>query len=282
MTHIEEVPEAEASPEVAAIYRDIKAVTGVGLVNLIYRHWATMPPALDWAWGALRPLYAGGRVAEQAEALVDGLRLGKAPVIPMEAFRVAGVGDHAVGTAAQIVAAYNRGNSQNLVVMPALARFIAAGGAERPAREAADEPAPQLPRNQPPIVPHADMSDETRDLIEKMSAPISPDDHPLVPSLYRHLAQWPPLLALAAASALAPDRVAAIESIARAAFERADAAADALAADMAPPAGCDTPDAKTLAHIGDMAAQYARGPIATMTVLGSLLAPALPKVRVMY
>jgi hypothetical protein len=282
MAHIEEIPEAGASAEIAAIYHDIKAVTGVGLVNLIYRNWATMPPALDWAWGALRPLYAGGRVAKQAKALVDGLDLGDMPVIPMEAFRVAGVGDHAVGTAADIVAAYNLGNSQNLIVMPALARFIAAGGAGRPARDAADEPAPERPRDQPPIVALADMTDETQAMIDVMSAPISPADHPLVPSLYRHLAQWPVLLAMAAASALAPGRVAAVEPIVRTAFERADAAAEALAAEMAPPPGCDTPNAETLAHIGDMAAQYARGPIATMTVLGGMLRRALPDVKIMY
>lgn len=282
MAHIEEVPEAQASAEITALYRDIKAVTGVGLVNLIYRHWATMPPALDWAWGALRPLYADGRIANQARNLVDGLDLGATPQIPMEAFRVAGVGDHAVGTAAEIVAAYNSGNSQNLIVMPALARFVASGGAERPPRAVDNSSAPPRPRDQPPIVPLADMSDETRAMIEVMSAPISPEDHPLVPSLYRHLAQWPALLAMAAASALAPDRVATVEATARTAFERADAAAEALAAEMAPPAGCDTPDAETLAHIGDMAAQYARGPIATMTVLGSLLGPALPAVKIMY
>ena len=282
MAHIEEVPEAGASAEITAIYHDIKAVTGVGLVNLIYRHWATMPPALDWAWGALRPLYAGGHVAKQAEALVDGLGLEEPPEIPMEAFRVAGIGDHAVGTAAEIVAAYNLGNSQNLIVMPALARFIATGGAGRPARDAADEPAPKRPRDQPPIMALADMTDETRAMVEVMSAPISPADHPLVPSLYRHLAQWPALLAMAAASALAPGRVAAVEPIVRQAYQRADEAAEALAANMAPPAGIATPDAETLAHVGDMAAQYARGPIATMTVLGSMLRPALPDVKIMY
>ena len=282
MAHIEEIPEAQASSEISAVYRDIKAVTGVGLVNLIYRHWAAKPPALEWAWGTLRPLFANGRIAAQAEALVKELDLSVPPQVPMEAFRVAGVGDHAVGTASEIVAAYNKGNSQNLIVMPALARFIADGGAERPARAAADEPAPKRPRDHPPITAIADMAKETRELIETMSAPISPADRPMVPSLYRHLAQWPQLLAMAAASALAPSRVAEVEGLARTAFERADAIAETLASEMAPAAGIETPDAETLAHIGDIAAEFARGPIATMTVLGNLLAPALPPVKVMY
>lgn len=282
MAHIEEIPEAEAGPEIGAVYLDIKAVTGVGLVNLIYRHWAAKPPALEWVWGALRPLYANGRIANRAAALVESLDISAPAEIPMEAFRVAGVGDHAVGTAAEIVAAYNKGNSQNLIVMPALARFIADGGAERPQRTAADEPAPKRPRDQPPIVALADMSKKTRELIDIMSAPILTDDRPLVPSLYRHLAQWPEILAMASASALAPGRVAAVADIARGAYEQADAAAAELASEMAPPSGVDAPDAEALSQIAAMATDFAKGPIVTMTVLGSMLAPALPKVKVMY
>ena len=187
-----------------------------------------------------------------------------------------------MGTGAEIVAAYNKGNSQNLIVMPALARFIADGGAERPARETDGTPAPDRPRDQPPIVELDDMDKYTRELIDLMSVPMSPADNPLVPSLYRHLAQWPTLLAMCAASALAPARVAAVGGTAQTAFERAEAGARALVAEMAPPAGIDTPDAKVLDHIRTMANEYARGPIATMTVLGSLLAPTLPPVKVMY
>ena len=128
---IAEISEADATGAIAEIYRDIKAVTGVGQVNTIWRHWASLPPALAWAWGAVRPLYDDGRVAAAAEALVVSVDISDSAEVPMEAFRAAGVGDHAVGTAAAIVEAYNRANSQNLVAMPALARFIADGGAEK-------------------------------------------------------------------------------------------------------------------------------------------------------
>ena len=75
--------------------------------------------------------------------------------------------------------------------------------------------------------------------------------------------------------------MAEVDSIVATAFARATAAAEALADEMAPPPGVDAPDAKALDHIADMARQYARGPIGTMTVLGNLLAPALPNIKVM-
>ena len=54
------VTEAEATGETAAIFADIRAVYRVGAVNLIWRHLATIPDALPWAWRAIRPVYMDG------------------------------------------------------------------------------------------------------------------------------------------------------------------------------------------------------------------------------
>ena len=40
------ITEAEATGETAAIYTDIRRVYGVGVVNLVWRHLATLPGAL--------------------------------------------------------------------------------------------------------------------------------------------------------------------------------------------------------------------------------------------
>src|ERR1700733_14799226 len=45
-----EITEAEAVGEVATIYRRIKEVQGSPVVNLIWRHLATIEGALAWAW----------------------------------------------------------------------------------------------------------------------------------------------------------------------------------------------------------------------------------------
>ena len=104
----------------------------------------------------------------------------------------------------------------------------------------------------------------------------------MIPSLYRHLAAWPALLAMAAASTFAPGKIADAEAAATALSARAIAEATALAAAMAPPAGCDTPSAEALAHIAEMADNFTRGPIALMTVLGTQLRPTYPEVKIIY
>jgi hypothetical protein len=276
MTHIVEIPEAEASGALTAAYRDIRAVTEVGMVNLIWRHMATIPNALDWAWGSVRPLFVSGRIAAESAALVDALDLPEAPAIAPEALAAAGVSEHSLDTIRVIIDDYNRGNAANLFAMPALGHFIAAGGAGRPPAEP-EASQPALPRGLPPIVAMDEMDSATAALVREMSAPISPPEQAMIPSLYRHLAAWPGFLQLAAASVLSPANVQGVVSRAEAAHARADAVAAEMAPDMAPPAGCAPPDADALAHLQDIAPRYARGPIATMVVLGHLLRRALPQ-----
>ena len=277
MTDVAEIPEAEASAAVAATYRDLRAVTGVGMVNLIWRHMATIPNALDWAWGSVRPLFVSGRIAAESAALVDSLELPEASAIPLEALPVAGVGEHSLNTIRVIIDDYNRGNAANLFAMPALGHFIASGGAERPPAGSEPRPQPAWSRGLPPIVPIDEMDAATAELVRAMSAPISPPDQPMIPSLYRHLAHWPGFLALAAVSVLSPAKVQGVVSRAGAAHARADAVAAEIAREMAPPADQAPPDADALAHLREIAPRYARGPIATMVVLGQALRRALPQ-----
>ena len=44
------VTEQNAEGQVAEIYQDIRATLGVPVVNLIWRHLATFPGALEWSW----------------------------------------------------------------------------------------------------------------------------------------------------------------------------------------------------------------------------------------
>jgi hypothetical protein len=62
------ITEAEATGETAQIYADIRRVYGVGVVNLVWRHLATFPGALPWAWETVRPLYADGTIRREAAA----------------------------------------------------------------------------------------------------------------------------------------------------------------------------------------------------------------------
>ena len=63
------ITEAAATGEVAKIFGDIRRVLAVDVVNLIWRHLATLDGALPWAWTTLRPLYVDGTIAAEARAL---------------------------------------------------------------------------------------------------------------------------------------------------------------------------------------------------------------------
>src|SRR5260370_16469466 len=80
------ITEAAATGEIAAIFADIRLVLGVDVVNLIWRHLATIPGALPWSWQTLRPLYADGTIAEEAAALHGDLALPRLPPFPATTF----------------------------------------------------------------------------------------------------------------------------------------------------------------------------------------------------
>lgn len=271
-----EITEAQADAETAALYRDIRAATGVGMVNLIYRHMAATPGLLPWVWGCLRPHFVSGRFTAAAEAAMADAGLTEAAPIPLPAFAVAGVGPHALDTVRAIVEAYNKGNSGNLFAMSALARFLADDGAARPPLDVEQTAPAERVRDLPPIMAMAEMDADTAALVRQISAPVAPPDKPMIPSLYRHLAPWPGLLALASASVFSPAAMTAAEANVTALHTRAQAAADETAATMAPPEGLPVPEAAALAALAKTAAAYARGPIATMVVLGTALRATLP------
>lgn len=49
MVAFPEIRPQDATPDITAIYADICAVSGVPMVNLIWRHFAALPDALGWA-----------------------------------------------------------------------------------------------------------------------------------------------------------------------------------------------------------------------------------------
>jgi hypothetical protein len=61
------IAEAAATGAIAEIFTDIRGVLRVEVVNLIWRHLATLPGALPWVWGVLKPLYANGTILAEAK-----------------------------------------------------------------------------------------------------------------------------------------------------------------------------------------------------------------------
>ena len=63
-----EVSEANAPQSVQAIYRDIRRLSGVPMVALIFRHIATYPEILDVYWSSVPSRTGSGCSLEDCEA----------------------------------------------------------------------------------------------------------------------------------------------------------------------------------------------------------------------
>ena len=118
---ISAVTEAEATGETAAIFTDIKAAYRVGAVNLIWRHLATIPDCLPWAWRAIRPLYVDGTIARETVAFRASLRLPVLAPVPPEVFASLGLSADDVARIRGVLAAYDRTNSMALIALTAVA-----------------------------------------------------------------------------------------------------------------------------------------------------------------
>ena len=68
---LEEISETDASGRVAEIYAELRRLSGVPVVALIFRHLATHDGLLDQIWAALRPLLTTGVLQDAAARVVD-------------------------------------------------------------------------------------------------------------------------------------------------------------------------------------------------------------------
>jgi hypothetical protein len=102
------IAEASATGAVAEIFADIRTVLGVEVVNLIWRHLATIPDAPPWAWGMLRPLYADGTIRAEAQALHTRIALPHLPPFPHDLLAAVGLGGDDLASIRNILAAYDR------------------------------------------------------------------------------------------------------------------------------------------------------------------------------
>src|SRR4051812_6357397 len=112
---LEELPEARASGEQRHIYAEIRRLSAVPMVALIYRHLATIPGALEWAWSVLEPALRAGAVQESAWQLAGRARVSRQPALPAAALRAVGIAEADQRAIAQVLDAYNRANPVNIV-----------------------------------------------------------------------------------------------------------------------------------------------------------------------
>lgn len=202
-----EVSERAASGETARIYAALRAALGVPLVNLVFRHMATVPGCLPWAWACLQPLYAGAAL-HRAGAEIGALARRPGAVAMRRGIALD------PGQVRATLDSYIRANPINMIALDLLTRACAApvqGG---------DPPGP--PAVVAPIVgilPMADLAalpPETVARLRALARQLHGADTPVIPSVFRHFA----------GDAAALDTVAAVmDAVTAGAALAADAAA---------------------------------------------------------
>ncbi|MGD9537423.1 MAG: hypothetical protein AB7P52_17975 [Alphaproteobacteria bacterium] len=281
-----ELAEADARGEIAVIYGELRAFARVPFVALIYRHLATREGVLPWAWTALRPAFASGAIPDAAARLAEAALL--PPVAPIRAaeWRMAGLNAADRPPVEAVLAGYDRANPINLVAArliigllrreapPVAPTVPGEGRPRRPVRPAI----PPLP----PLLPAAAIPPEVSVRLASLAGFDQPAAGAVTPSLYRHLAHWPGLLALLPDRLEPAFRLGAVRDAA-AAYRRA---ADAEIATLLPAArqaldergGAQPPaEAAGLAETLDAFAAL----IPEMIAVGRLIRAALPSERLL-
>ncbi len=194
------VTEASATGHIADIFTDIRHVYHVGVVNLIWRHLATFPGALPWVWESVRPLYVDGTIEREAAGLRASIALPGLPVFPAAAFAAAGLSERDIEQIRVVLAAYDRTNAMALIALSAVDCKIAGTQGEADCAFAGRIEVPaslQAELKLPPLLNLAEMSPEAAKLVVTMNRLGAQRDDSILASMYRHLAHWPPYLALA-------------------------------------------------------------------------------------
>ena len=192
-----ELSEAAAPPDVAAVYAEIRTLSGVPMVALIFRHLATLDGVLQEVWQAIGPLLRAGLVQDRAwrVARAEGSAL-ELPAVEVHARAAIGLDGAQLDRLHAILDAYNRANPVNLLCMLCLLRRLNDGAppAPLPAKGRWSPPAPIAAL--PPMVAIDAMAPEVRWLLNDFGLGDRSRLDPVVPSLFRHLAEARPLLAI--------------------------------------------------------------------------------------
>ncbi len=266
------IPENAAEGEIAEIYADIRATFGVSVVNLVWRHLATMPGVLPWCWAAVRPAYRDGSVAFEAAALRRALPLPALPTPPIVVLDAIGVGPDDRVAIRRVLDSYDQTNAMALVALSALSLRLE--GREPAAAPGGRGDIPRIDGPLPRLLARAEMTPDAATLVALLNGLGRRPDERIVASMYRHLAHWPAYLGLSLVqlAPLAADGrlAAAIEAAGGLARE----AARRVAGGLAPPDAPLAPAARAAARGG--IEEFTRHPIARMVPIAALLRRLMP------
>lgn len=270
------IAEREAVGETAALFAEIRRVLGVPVVNLVWRHLATFPGGLDWAWRAVRPCYVSGAAAREGAALHAALPLPAVPPWSRAELGAAGVDESGERTIVTVLDSYNRSNAMNLVALTALAARLQDGSAVGAAPAASVTPGgarAAVEGELPALLGVAEMAPATAEMVRRLDC-LGERGEPRIPaSMYRHLAHWPGFLGLAHARLAPLDHDGRLGGLIDGARILARAAAERVVCDLAEPGPAARPSLR--AEVPLALAEFTEGVIAKMVPIAALLRRAI-------
>jgi hypothetical protein len=164
---IPEIRENEAPQEIALLYEDMRRCMRLPVVNLVYRHMATMPGALHWVWGAVRPALLSGEVDDALDLLKRKLSLTKSAPLNPELLAEFNSADWLA--IRRVLDAYNRGNGLNLIVLTTVRLALRRAEPVGPRAVFSREPATDAVLPLPPLLKIGDLDAETASVVRDIA-----------------------------------------------------------------------------------------------------------------
>jgi hypothetical protein len=177
------IAEASATGETADLFADIRATVGVRVVNLVWRHLATLDGALPWAWAAMKPLYLDGLPDQAARRFRETMAVPK----------LASLAGDVPASVDAVLASYDHSNTINLFALGALVAWLrdeAGGGPPPPHGPRLGAPDVALPL----LASEGDVTPETWALVQRLNRLGDTAEPLILASMYRHLAHAPAFL----------------------------------------------------------------------------------------
>jgi len=192
------VKEADAVGLVADVFDDIRIGLGTSSVNLVWRHLATMPGALEWCWHAVSPVIYSGELLQTTESYRQNLRTPRLPSFPSCVLESAGLSSADLERIRSMLRGYLVSCSMNILSLNAVLLVLdgrASGVSTRGRKPASPVTVPM--QRMARLLSPSEMPGPVARLAAEMNSLGETGDGRILASLYRYLANWPTFMALA-------------------------------------------------------------------------------------
>ena len=272
LRHLPEMREEDAPAEISRIYADIKRASGTPLVNLIYRHLATIPGGLAWVWGSIRMNWGYDGLVRAASTMPSAEI---AICLPAALWHAVGLSEQSLGEIRTLIEDYNSTNAANILGVTALSHVIRDPSlwSSETTLTWTEAPHRQLAAGGLAVPKLDSLSPDVTAVVHFVNG-LGEDDQPaMVASMFRHLALWPGSLAVVAALLAPLSQSGELARLRRA----ATVAAEAIAAEMISATKPDCPPPpeaarEAILHALDL---FRTTLIAKMLPVGQILSQAL-------